>query len=142
MANCSVWARCRSLKAKFGKGYTITVKTYPDRKNDEAYQRQVVYAVWTAFPGSELVHSYEGVLEFRISWVRMPWSKMFILMARIKKKFKLLDFYIADTSLEQIFLSVSRKEASDAALAAALQQQQEQQKPLVVHHIMASALGI
>nr|XP_037275660.1 phospholipid-transporting ATPase ABCA1-like [Rhipicephalus microplus] len=130
------------LKAKFGKGYTITVKTYPDRKNDEAYQRQVVYAVWTAFPGSELVHSYEGVLEFRISWVRMPWSKMFILMARIKKKLKLLDFYIADTSLEQIFLSVSRKEASEAALAAALQQQQEQQKPLVVHHIMASALGI
>ncbi|KAH6926303.1 hypothetical protein HPB50_016486 [Hyalomma asiaticum] len=130
------------LKAKFGKGYTITVKTLPDRKHDEAYQRQVVFAVWASFPSSELVHSYEGVLEFRISWVKMPWSKMFILMARIKKRYKLLDFYIADTSLEQIFLSVTRREATEAAVAAAVQQQQQQQQPLVVHQIMASALGI
>ncbi|KAH7941000.1 hypothetical protein HPB49_009177 [Dermacentor silvarum] len=127
------------LKAKFGKGYTITVKTLPDRKHDEAYQHQVIYAVSAAFPGSELVHSYEGVLEFRISWVRIPWSKMFVLMARIKKSYKLLDFYIADTSLEQIFLGVTRKEASEAAAAAA---KQLQQQPVAVHQLMASTLGI
>ncbi|XP_070378311.1 phospholipid-transporting ATPase ABCA3-like isoform X1 [Dermacentor albipictus] len=127
------------LKAKFGKGYTITVKTLPDRKHDEIYQHQVIHAVSAAFPGSELVHTYEGVLEFRISWVRIPWSKMFVLMARIKKCFKLLDFYIADTSLEQIFLGVTRKQACEAAAAAA---QQVQQAPAAVHHIMTSTLGI
>ncbi|XP_049513422.1 phospholipid-transporting ATPase ABCA3-like [Dermacentor silvarum] len=106
------------LKEKFGKGYTISVKTYPDRKQDIFYQRQVAEDVRKNFKEAELVHSYEGLLEFRMSQVRMLWSEMFERMARIKKRFKLQDFFITDTSLEQIFLSVTRKEASDAAAAA------------------------
>ncbi|KAH6921803.1 hypothetical protein HPB50_005002 [Hyalomma asiaticum] len=106
------------LKQKFGKGYTISVKTYPDRKQDVSYQRLVAADVRKNFKEVELVHSYEGLLEFRMSNVRMMWSEMFTRMARIKKKFKLQDFFITDTSLEQIFLSVTRKEASEAAAAA------------------------
>lgn len=105
------------LKEKFGKGYTITVKTYPDKKQDLTYQKEVSAAVMNYFKEAELVHTYEGLLEFRMSRTRMPWSEMFIKMARIKKKFKLQDFFVTDTSLEQIFLSVTRKEASDAAAA-------------------------
>ncbi|XP_037498748.2 ATP-binding cassette sub-family A member 2-like [Rhipicephalus sanguineus] len=107
------------LKQKFGKGYTISVKTYPDRKQDLFYQRQVAEDVRKNFKEAELVHSYEGLLEFRLCHVRVLWSEMFTRMARIKKKFKLQDFFIADTSLEQIFLSVTRKEASEAAAAVA-----------------------
>ncbi|KAK8761677.1 hypothetical protein V5799_027056 [Amblyomma americanum] len=107
------------LKGKFGKGYTITVKTYPDRKQDFTYQRDVAQAVRKSFREAQLVHSYEGLLEFRMSRVEMAWSEMFSTMARIKKKFKLQEFFIADTSLEQIFMSVTRKEASVAAAAAA-----------------------
>ncbi|XP_049518844.1 ATP-binding cassette sub-family A member 17-like [Dermacentor silvarum] len=106
------------LKQKFGKGYTITVKTYPDRKQDFMYQRDVAHDVRKNFPGAELMHSYEGLLEFRVSGIQMLWSEMFTRMAKTKKRFKLQDFYIADTSLEQIFLSVTRKEASEAAAAA------------------------
>ncbi|XP_077557888.1 ATP-binding cassette sub-family A member 17-like [Haemaphysalis longicornis] len=107
------------LKEKFGKGYTITVKTYPDKKQDVPYQKEVAEAVMKNFKEADLVHTYEGLLEFRMSRMHLPWSEMFIKMARIKKKFKLQDFFITDTSLEQIFLSVTRKEASDAAAAAA-----------------------
>ncbi|KAH9373739.1 hypothetical protein HPB48_016585 [Haemaphysalis longicornis] len=107
------------LKEKFGKGYTITVKTYPDKKQDVPYQKEVAEAVMRNFKEADLVHTYEGLLEFRMSRMHLPWSEMFIKMARIKKKFKLQDFFITDTSLEQIFLSVTRKEASDAAAAAA-----------------------
>nr|XP_037272977.1 ATP-binding cassette sub-family A member 17-like [Rhipicephalus microplus] len=107
------------LKQKFGKGYTISVKTYPDRKQDFFYQRQVAEDVRKNFQEAELVHSYEGLLEFRLCHVRVLWSEMFTRMARIKKKFKLQDFFITDTSLEQIFLSVTRKEASEAAAAVA-----------------------
>ncbi|KAH9368319.1 hypothetical protein HPB48_004511 [Haemaphysalis longicornis] len=53
-----------------------------------------------------------------MSRVRLLWSEMFSRMARIKKRFKLQDFFITDTSLAQIFLSVTRKEASEAAVAA------------------------
>lgn len=50
--------------------------------------------------------------------VRILWSEMFTRMAKIKKRFKLQDFYITDTSLEHIFLSFTRKEASVAAARA------------------------
>ncbi|XP_049522545.1 LOW QUALITY PROTEIN: phospholipid-transporting ATPase ABCA3-like [Dermacentor silvarum] len=126
------------LKEKFGKGYTILVKTLSDRKQDLSYQRDVSRAVNKSFPQAELVYTYEGMLEFRMSRVEIPWSEMFSRMARIKKRFKLQDFYISDTSLEQLFLSVTRKEASEAAAAAAAQQQQAP----VVGHTMATTLGI
>ncbi|EEC07414.1 hypothetical protein IscW_ISCW005787 [Ixodes scapularis] len=41
---------------------------------------------------------------------------MFSRMAKIKKTFKLQDFYITDTSLEHIYLSFTHREASVAAL--------------------------
>lgn len=103
------------LKNKFGKGYTITVKTYPDKKEDILYHQDVAHAVLKNFRDAELVHSFEGLLEFRMSQIQMLWSEMFTRMSRIKKRFKLQDFFITDTSLEQIFLSVTRKEASEAA---------------------------
>ncbi|XP_072140638.1 phospholipid-transporting ATPase ABCA3-like [Dermacentor andersoni] len=107
------------LKEKFGKGYTISVKTYPDRKQDFGYQQEVAEAVCKAFPEAEMVHTCEGLLEFRMSRVQMQWSEMFMRMGRIKQRFKLQDFFISDTSLEQIFTSVTRKEAFEAAAAAA-----------------------
>nr|XP_037273142.1 ATP-binding cassette sub-family A member 3-like [Rhipicephalus microplus] len=107
------------LKEKFGKGYTIGVKTYPDKKQDFVYQKEVADAVCNTFPETEMVHSVQGLLEFRMSHVEMPWSEMFTRMAKIKKRFKLQDFFISDTSLEQIYTSVTRKEAFEAAAAAA-----------------------
>ncbi|XP_064476304.1 uncharacterized protein LOC135390539 [Ornithodoros turicata] len=99
------------LKQKFGKGFTITVKCYPDKKQDAIYQREVVQVLKAYFPMAQLIHSYEGLLEFRMSDATLPWSEMFTRMAQIKKIFKLQDFYIVDTSLEQIYLSFTRKEA-------------------------------
>ncbi|CAN8027922.1 unnamed protein product, partial [Ixodes persulcatus] len=104
------------LKQKFGKGFTITVKTYPDKKQDVTYQEEVARAVKAHFRNAELVHSYEGLLEFRMTHVSFLWSEMFSRMAKIKKTFKLQDFYITDTSLEHIYLSFTHREASVAAL--------------------------
>ncbi|XP_077557775.1 uncharacterized protein LOC144173133 [Haemaphysalis longicornis] len=108
-----------NLKEKFGKGYTIIVKTYPYRKQDDDYLRDVAEAIVRAFRRAELMQIYEGQLEFHMSRVYLLWSDMFSRMANIKKRYKLQDFFITDTSLEQIFLSVARKEASSADTAAA-----------------------
>ncbi|EEC10657.1 hypothetical protein IscW_ISCW007210 [Ixodes scapularis] len=51
--------------------------------------------------------------------VSFLWSEMFHRMAKIKKTFKLQDFYITDTSLEHIYLSFTHREASVAALQSA-----------------------
>ncbi|KAL3194802.1 hypothetical protein MRX96_045927, partial [Rhipicephalus microplus] len=100
------------LKEKFGKGYTLTIKTYPDKRLDYSYQQDVTHDVCKAFQEAEVVYCYEGVLEFRMLRVHMLLSDMFLRMARIKHRHKLQDFYISDTSLEQIFKSVTRKEES------------------------------
>ncbi|KAH9371289.1 hypothetical protein HPB48_022527 [Haemaphysalis longicornis] len=71
------------------------------------------------FPDADLVKNYENLLEFRVYQVGVCWSEMFIRMARIKKRFKLQNFFITDASLEQIFLSVTRRQACEAATAAA-----------------------
>ncbi|KAH8025264.1 hypothetical protein HPB51_005615 [Rhipicephalus microplus] len=47
------------LQRKFGKGYTIVVKTLPDRKLDVSYQRDVSMAVTETFDQAELVYTYE-----------------------------------------------------------------------------------
>ncbi|XP_077485616.1 phospholipid-transporting ATPase ABCA3-like isoform X2 [Amblyomma americanum] len=131
------------LKQKFGKGYTITVKTYPDKKQDFDYQRDVADNVLKNFPQAEIVHTYEGLLEFRMSRVRMLWSEMFSRMARIKQRFKLQDFFITDTSLEQIFLSVTRKEACDAAAAEAAAEAAAAQAPVIPQlNTVATTLGL
>ncbi|XP_075538376.1 phospholipid-transporting ATPase ABCA3-like isoform X2 [Dermacentor variabilis] len=124
------------LKDKFGKGYTITVKTYPDKKEDILYHQDVAHAVLKNFRDAELVHSFEGLLEFRMSRIQMLWSEMFTRMSRIKKRFKLQDFFITDTSLEQIFLSVTRKEASEAAAKEAAKAIEPTANPL------ATTIGI
>ncbi|KAH9371103.1 hypothetical protein HPB48_003939 [Haemaphysalis longicornis] len=82
----------------------------------------------------------QGQLEFRMSRVQELWSNMFIRMARIKRRFKLQDFFITDTSLEQIFLSVTRKEASDAAAAVATAAREPQ--ATVQALLTATSLGI
>ncbi|KAH9371450.1 hypothetical protein HPB48_020731 [Haemaphysalis longicornis] len=47
------------LKDKFGQGHTITVQTYPDRKQDVFYLREVASAVTYLFKEAELVHTYQ-----------------------------------------------------------------------------------
>ncbi|KAH9371206.1 hypothetical protein HPB48_010895 [Haemaphysalis longicornis] len=109
----------KKLQHKFGKGYTIAVKTLPDRRMDKLYQLDVYRSINLVFPHAELIHTYENLLEFRVYQVGIPWSEMFTRMARIKKRFKLQDFFITDASLEQIFLSVTRRQVSEAAAEAA-----------------------
>ncbi|KAH6922296.1 hypothetical protein HPB50_012323 [Hyalomma asiaticum] len=125
------------LKEKFGKGYTITVKTYPDKKQDFCYQDAVANDVCKAFREAEMVYSYEGLLEFRMLRVNMLWSDMFMKMSRIKRRHKLQDFFITDTSLEQIFQSVTRKEAVEAAAAAVAYQ-----PPGAAPQVLASTMGL
>ncbi|KAL1425829.1 hypothetical protein MTO96_018812 [Rhipicephalus appendiculatus] len=123
------------LKEKFGKGYTLTIKTYPDKRLDYSYQQDVTSDVCRAFKAAE------GVLEFRMLRVNMLLSDMFLRMSRIKHRHKLQDFYISDTSLEQIFKSVTRKEYAEAAAAAAAVAV-DYQPPGTAPQVLATAMGL
>lgn len=99
------------LRQTYGRGFTISVHTFPDRKLDLEYQKLIAIEIIESFPNSTLARCYNGVLEFRIEDASLGWFVMFDRMQTIKRKFKFHEFYASDTTLEQIFISLARKHA-------------------------------
>ncbi|KAH7936143.1 hypothetical protein HPB52_018850 [Rhipicephalus sanguineus] len=98
------------LKSKFGRGYTITIRLRQDSVDDSDYQEDLTNDMKGQFHGCQLDHSYQGVLEYRITTTYTTWSEMFSKMAAIQKKYRFKEFYVSDTTLGQIFVSYARKQ--------------------------------
>ncbi|XP_064474682.1 phospholipid-transporting ATPase ABCA3-like isoform X2 [Ornithodoros turicata] len=95
-----------------GRDVTINVDAYPDRKNDTAHLREIADAVLEAFPeGCALARSHNGRLEFRLNGESISRSEIFNRMLILRKFFKFQEFYVCDTTLEQIFASYAHKHA-------------------------------
>lgn len=101
----------KQLRDRYARGFTITVYTFPDRKYDIDYQKLIAKQVITRFSRCTLVRSYNGSLEFRIDDPTLGWLEMFDNMHSIKRQFKFHEYYISDTTMQQIFLSLARKHA-------------------------------
>ncbi|KAH6929439.1 hypothetical protein HPB50_000256 [Hyalomma asiaticum] len=120
------------LKSKFGRGYTITIRLRQDSFDDSEYQEDLTQDMKAEFHSCQLDHSFQagsasflpnlancGVLEYRIATTYTTWSEMFSKMAVIQKKYRFKEFYVCDTTLEQIFVSYARKQINfTKALAA------------------------
>ncbi|XP_075749204.1 phospholipid-transporting ATPase ABCA3-like [Rhipicephalus microplus] len=98
------------LKSKFGRGYTITIRLRQDTFDDSEYQEDLTQDMKAEFHSCQLDHSFQGVLEYRIATTYTTWSEMFSKMAVIQKKYRFKEFYVCDTTLEQIFVSYARKQ--------------------------------
>ncbi|KAH8035161.1 hypothetical protein HPB51_004402 [Rhipicephalus microplus] len=83
------------LKSKFGRGYTIRLRQ--DSVDDSDYQEKLSNDMKGR--GCQLHHSYQGVLEYRITTTYTTWSETFSKMAATQKKYRLREFYVSDTTL-------------------------------------------
>ncbi|XP_075527982.1 phospholipid-transporting ATPase ABCA3-like isoform X2 [Dermacentor variabilis] len=105
----------KELTDKYCRGTTIAVYTFPDRKYDLEHQRFIVMDMLEHFPNATLVRCYEGLLEFRLSTpsggIQMNLCEMFDRLLYLKRKHKFHIFYVSETTLDQIFVSLSRKHA-------------------------------
>ncbi|XP_065290110.1 phospholipid-transporting ATPase ABCA3-like isoform X4 [Dermacentor albipictus] len=105
----------KELTDKYCRGTTITVYTFPDRKCDLEHQRFIVMDMTEHFPNATLVRCYEGRLEFRLSTpsggIQMNLCEMFDRLLYLKRKHKFHIFYVSETTLDQIFVSLGRKHA-------------------------------
>ncbi|KAL1438576.1 hypothetical protein MTO96_047934 [Rhipicephalus appendiculatus] len=86
------------LKSKFGRGYTITIRLRQDSVDDSDYQEDLTSDMKGQFHGCQLDHSYQDVLEYRITTTYTTWSEMFSKMAVIQKKYRFKEFYVSDTN--------------------------------------------
>ncbi|XP_064476771.1 ATP-binding cassette sub-family A member 2-like isoform X2 [Ornithodoros turicata] len=98
------------LKAKFTQGFTMTLKTHMEFREDEEYMKKVLKTVHATFPTSKLQESYEGHLEYHLPSSSLTWSQMFSLLEFLRKKLNLLDAMLRNTTLDQIYVTLAKKE--------------------------------
>ncbi|KAH9383055.1 hypothetical protein HPB48_023777 [Haemaphysalis longicornis] len=104
----------KGLSDKYVRGTTVTIYTFPDRKYDMDHQSAIVVDMTEHFSTSSLARCYEGVLEFRLPDTPMGLCEMFDRLLFLKRKHKFHVFYVSETTLDQIFLSLCRKHAAIA----------------------------
>lgn len=118
------------LKNKFARGYTLTVKikkmpaplangSAPTNHSilsaevDSYDLRPVKEFIGQSFFGAILMEAYEGLLTYCIADPTLTWSTMFGMMERAKRQLNIEDYSLGQTSLEQVFLTFTKKQRED-----------------------------
>ncbi|XP_035212722.1 ATP-binding cassette sub-family A member 3-like isoform X2 [Stegodyphus dumicola] len=102
------------LKSKYGKGYTLTIKTKREAREDFQTMGRIKAFVICNLPGAQLKTEHQDMLQYHIVDPTISLSNLFRLMDEMKTQFDLKDCLISDTSLEQIFLSLARAQNHSA----------------------------
>ncbi|XP_074604123.1 phospholipid-transporting ATPase ABCA3-like [Brevipalpus obovatus] len=95
------------LKNKFGQGYTLIIKM-----KDESGFSSVNESIVTLFACAKLQDHHGTSLQYHLTEPNLRWADMFRTMKQVKNRCPIENFYINDTSIEQIFLSFAQTESS------------------------------
>ncbi|KAH6927000.1 hypothetical protein HPB50_025270 [Hyalomma asiaticum] len=106
------------LKAKFAQGYTMTVKTHDEYKEDYEYCSKLMRTIADTFHNCKLQQSFEGFMEYHMPDTGLPWSELFALAEAIKRKLNLLEFLIMNTTLDHVYAALARWERGRARKVA------------------------
>ncbi|XP_058425894.1 phospholipid-transporting ATPase ABCA3-like [Diceros bicornis minor] len=100
------------LKNKFGNVYILKAKIKTD--TDDNKLEEFKEFIETVFPGSELKHENQGILNFYIPSKDNSWGKVFGILEEAKEQFNLEDYSISQITLEQVFLTFANPENIEA----------------------------
>ena len=98
------------LKNKFAQGYTLSVRLVRDNDGNAMDSGPVRNFLFGEFPGTEVFEDQQGYLDFQIPSPNLSLAKLFREMERKKSEFGVEDYSVHQTSLEQVFLSFTRKQ--------------------------------
>ncbi|XP_023714575.1 ATP-binding cassette sub-family A member 3 isoform X4 [Cryptotermes secundus] len=118
------------LKNKFAKGYTLIVKTkktpnllangsttsnysVPSKGIDSYDLQPVRQFVAESFPGAMQMEEYQGLLTYCITNPTLTWARMFGMMEKAKHQLNIEDYSLGQTSLEQVFLTFTKKQREE-----------------------------
>lgn len=92
------------LKNKFSKGSMIlTIKTGHEAVESEDRMKIIKNEIKQLFPSASLKEQYLDILTYHLPSIDLKWSEVFGLMEQMKNMMG-VDYSIAQTSLEQVFL--------------------------------------
>ncbi|XP_043771460.1 phospholipid-transporting ATPase ABCA3-like [Cervus elaphus] len=93
----------RHLKNKFGNIYTLTAKINIDDNEDKLEEFKEFIEI--NFPGNIINQDHQGIIGYYIPSKGICWGKVFRIMEEAKTLFNLVDYFISQITLEQIFLT-------------------------------------
>ncbi|CAI9172899.1 unnamed protein product [Rangifer tarandus platyrhynchus] len=91
------------LKNKFGNIYTLTAKINIDDNEDKLEEFKEFIEI--NFPGNIINQDHQGIIGYYIPSKGICWGKVFHIMEEAKTLFNLVDYFISQITLEQIFLT-------------------------------------
>lgn len=95
------------LKSKFAKGYTLTIKVRKtagdvDEEVRSLDTKPIETFVAKHFPSAVIQEKHQELLTYYITDTSLPWSTMFGIMEKGKKKLNIEDYSLGQSSLEQV----------------------------------------
>jgi ATP-binding cassette subfamily A (ABC1) protein 3 len=98
------------LRNKFGHGYSLCIKLRACYLHDETYLLRLQTAVCEALPSAVMKDVHQTVLDYHIGDTTIGWASLFSVLDTIKQKFNLENYFIGDTTLEEIFVGFARQQ--------------------------------
>ncbi|RWS06685.1 ATP-binding cassette sub-family A member 1-like protein [Dinothrombium tinctorium] len=93
------------LKEKLGKGYTVILKIDQTINNGDLLSAEMKLR----FPNAVLRETHQSAIEYTIPALWTSLGEIFASLEQMKEEFKLEDFQVKDTELEQIFLQIAKE---------------------------------
>ncbi|KAJ6217457.1 hypothetical protein RDWZM_008614 [Blomia tropicalis] len=96
------------LRSIYGQGYSLTISLRKENESSLDYVERVKSSIEHQFPSAILKDYHQSLLLYHITDQTEKWSHIFNEMLIINEKFDFEDYYISDTTLEQIFIMFAR----------------------------------
>ncbi|GBP54701.1 ATP-binding cassette sub-family A member 3 [Eumeta japonica] len=109
------------LKNKFSQGFTLTIKLGVDENESRNEQiDEVKNYVASNFHEPKLMEEFQGLLTYNLSDSTMAWSRIFAIMERARGVCNIDNYFITQTTLEQIFLQFTKYQDTTSTTVTAI----------------------
>lgn len=96
------------LRSKYGQGYSITISLRREHEADENYVQAIQSEMRQLIPSSLLKDYHQSLMHYHVTDPAERWSNLFTQMSKLNEKYDLEDYFVSDTTLEQIFIMFAR----------------------------------
>lgn len=104
------------LRSKYGQGYSVTISLRKSNESNSAYVEAVQAAVLQRLPSSVLKDYHQSLLLYQVTDQREKWSVIFAVMSSLNEQFDFEDYYVSDTTLENVFIMFARHQVKEEDL--------------------------
>ena len=96
------------LKSKFAQGFSLIAKMSRLEDGSSAPVEPLVAHIQRYFPSARLFDSFEGYAHLQVTDPHVPLADIFAAMERAKCELHVQDYTYQQTTLEQVFLALTR----------------------------------